>query len=145
MSDSARPPAREALEDLLATYAESIDERRIEALARVFTSDCDVRFGDVSLEGREALLAHLRESLTHFDETKHAIGGIVPDARASVSDAPAFRADVIAWHAFAGDRPTLTLHGYYDDTLAWTEEGWRITIHHGGERSRERGRPRPVD
>jgi len=143
MIESPDTSALEGLRILLARYVVAVDERRLEELKRVFTPDCRVRFGEVAIEGREAVLAHLRENLAHFRETQHVIGDIVVTHVPGDSTAPTFRADVTAWHAFEGERPTFTLCGYYDDTLAWTDDGWRIAVHEGGEISRERGAERP--
>ncbi|GEM_PF-3156974 len=143
MTESPDTSALEALRTLLARYVVAIDERRLDELERVFTPDCRVRFGEVGIEGRDALLVHLRENLAHFHETKHVIGEIVAGGATGDPVAPTFRAGVTAWHAFEGDRPTLTLHGYYDDTLARTEDGWRIAVHEGSEISNEQGAARP--
>ena len=135
----------DALVALLADYADCIDRRTLNGLERVFTADCQISFGDVEIAGRDALLRHLGTSLAHYRATKHVMH--TPEAIDATErgDSPVFRTQVTAWHDFEGDRPSLTLHGYYYDTLVLTDERWRIAKHVGGEVRRERGAARPPD
>ncbi|MBB84683.1 MAG: hypothetical protein CL931_12805 [Deltaproteobacteria bacterium] len=144
MIGDPRTSPRTALRALLVRYVTAIDAQTLEMLRHVFIVDCRVRFGDVAIEGIDALLIHLEKTLARFRETKHIISDIAGETYGRDLDAPTFRANVTAWHAFYQDRPSLTLFGFYDDTLVWTDAGWRISDHIGGEYSRAHGTARPA-
>ncbi|MBW2423756.1 MAG: phosphotransferase [Deltaproteobacteria bacterium] len=130
---------RKEIEALFDRYCHSIDNRRLDGLSEVFTTDCRVSYGDQRVVGYDALVAHLRAGLVPFAETRHRVSEI--ELEIEPGGVLHGRARVVAWHRFEKNRPDLTLHGRYRCLLARTERGWRIAELVGSEERRERGAP----
>ena len=120
---------RTRISELLETYCRHVDAFEPEALAEVFTPDCQVSFGEVRLDGFDALVGFLRETLPRFAATNHRVYNL--RVRLEAPDAAATECQVRAWHRFDGPRPDLVLHGHYSGRALRTPDGWRIAEHRG--------------
>ena len=66
-----RLEARQQLSDLAANYCMVVDDRDIEALADLYTSDAELEAAAGKAAGREAIIAYYRERLSLFGPTYH--------------------------------------------------------------------------
>ena len=117
---------------VIVRYATSVDQGDLERYATCFTEDVVVTgFGDRTFTDRATYVAWVASALARFSATHHQITNreIVLDG-----DRAHLRSYVQATHVLAADpEQLLILWGIYDDRLARTDDGWRIT-HHGLER-----------
>ena len=111
----------------LAAYCRLADLNRPEEQTAVFVEDCRASYGAGHwIEGRTALTAGLRRSLTAYTASSHLLGGTEVefdgDDRADVQTA------VHAWHRRADGAPDVVLYGRYIDQWTRTPDGWRISV-----------------
>lgn len=108
-------------------YCWALDGRDWDALDGVFASDAtaDLMTGGSLLEGRNAIVEHIRTSLTPLDDTQHLAS--THDVRVD-GDTATHRCYVQAQHVrHATDgSPTYMLAGRYEDEMVRTPDGWRI-------------------
>ncbi len=118
---------RQALQDLLATYAAAVDERDRERYFHCFTDDVEVvGFGDQTHFGRSNWVEYVWTALGNYDSTQHLLGSqlaTVDGKRASA------RTDVQALHVLAGSEEKFTLWATYLSDMILTEHGWKICRH----------------
>lgn len=126
---------RFAIEERLFLYGQYLDTKRAERVAdEVFTEDAVLIFGSASLEGRDAIHAHVMEYAASVSATSHNIDNVIVavdgDRARAVSRVMAFH-----WFDLPGAdplRPTDLLSvGGYEDDLVRTSDGWRITRRRG--------------
>ncbi len=125
-ADAGRAADRQAIHDLLVDYCSALDRMDLEALAALFSDDCDVEYGpDEALRasGRGALAKSL-ERMWRWRRTSHHLSNL----RIEFDDADTARATsyVLAWHE-RPDGSTATVFGQYRDRLRRSVEGWQIT------------------
>jgi 3-phenylpropionate/cinnamic acid dioxygenase small subunit len=116
---------RQDIADLLVDYCIYLDTMDLDALATLFTEDCDVVYGSgaaLASQGRAALTRSL-ERMWRWARTSHHLSNVRivfdgPDAANAISY-------VLAWHE-RPDRSTATVYGQYHDRLVRTAQGWRI-------------------
>lgn len=129
MNGEADPRLADRAEILagLAAYCRLADLNRPEEQTAVFVPDCRASYGAGRwIEGREALTAALRRSLTAYAATSHLLGGTEIDFTGA--DRAAVQTAVHAWHRRAGGGPDVVLYGRYVDEWVRTPEGWRIAV-----------------
>lgn len=112
--------------DLLVDYCRLLDRMELEALAALFTEDCDVAYGDdarLKAKGRVALEASLAR-MWRWRRTSHHISNIRiwPDG----TNRARAESYVFAWHEKA-DGASAVVMGRYLDLLVKAEERWRIS------------------
>jgi hypothetical protein len=125
MTTSIDPAVRQALNDVVLRYATGIDTRDWALLRSCFTEDCQADYGDVGKwdTGNE-LCAFMEKVHADCGHTLHRMLNQVvrPDGDGFTSrtygDAIVMRAD---------NRKGLQMHGYYDDRLVLTDQGWQIS------------------
>jgi len=121
-----READRLAISDVLIDYCRFLDAMDLEAIARLFTRDCIVDYGEHALlrsNGADALALSLQR-MWRWARTSHHLSNIRiwfdgPHAAHSVSY-------VLAWHE-RPDGSTATILGQYQDGFTLTENGWLIS------------------
>lgn len=119
------PNDRDAIVEVLALYAVSIDDRQFDQLARCFTPDARATYSGTELApGLEAIIDHVRR-VDGYASSHHVLGlgTVVIDRDVARTVTPA-----IAYLLDTRDPPTeLTMRGLrYRDQLVRTADGWRI-------------------
>ncbi len=111
----ARLEAREEIRDLVARYGMAVDDRDVEALAAMFTSDATFGLADgmVANQGRQAVIDFYTERMAAFGATYHYPHSHVIDLD---SDRPDHATGVVNAHAeLALDGRTLVTALRYHD------------------------------
>lgn len=116
---------RLAINDLLVDYCRHLDSMELDALAALFTVDCEVVYGEgphLQSHGRDALARSLQR-MWRWARSSHHLSNvrIVFDGE----DAADVSSYVLAWHE-RPDCTTATIYGQYRDRVQRTHEGWRI-------------------
>jgi hypothetical protein len=117
---------RHAISDVLIDYCRFLDAMDLEAIARLFTHDCIVDYGEHELlrsNGAEALALSLQR-MWRWARTSHHLSNIRiwfdgPKAAHSVSY-------VFAWHE-RPDGSMATILGQYHDAFELTGSSWLIS------------------
>lgn len=120
---------RQAIIDVLNTYATCLDTRDWLGLNNVFHPDANATYG-VTLSGRAAIVDSIRSFLGGCGPSQHLLGNhqISIDGDHAESST---KARVL--HVGAGERAGLTPYeaiGVYHDRLLRTADGWRIIHRH---------------
>ena len=116
----------QAIVAVTLAYAWALDSREWQALDDVFTPDATAELLGRPSDGREAIVSRITRSLSRFDSTQH----IVTNHQIAVTgDMATCRCYLQAQHVSQGDGgpDNFTIAGRYEDELARTPEGWRIT------------------
>lgn len=116
---------RQAIHDLLLDYCLYLDRMELDALAALFTADCEVVYGDdprLRSRGAAALATSL-ERMWRWARTSHHLSNVRIAFEAS--DSAAVTSYVLAWHE-RPDGSTATIYGQYRDRVVRTDAGWRI-------------------
>jgi len=119
---------RQELCDLALAYAEAIDAKNADAVVRLFSKDAVFRAYDRpqgEANGLHEIHALVGKLLSSFSATMHHVSG--PRAHFSGSDSARGIVSLVAWHAFAEERPDGILWGRYLDDYARIDGHWRIT------------------
>ena len=132
MNDATRELLdRQAISDLLSDYCRTLDELKMDDFAGLFTRDCDVKYGPVTVDGVAALLEYLARALPGFAAHHHHVSNlrIAFDA----ADRARFESYIYAWHGYPPkkQRDDLILRGRYRGDVVRTPDGWRISALHG--------------
>lgn len=108
-------------------YCRALDTKNWALLDDVFVADATGQLGSpTTLVGREAIRERIRTALQHLDDSQHLVGNheIAVDG-----DTATHRCYLQAQHirAAADGGPNYIVAGRYEDQLARTDDGWRIT------------------
>ena len=120
---------REALQDLMLTYAAAVDERDRERYAGCFAEDVEVvGFGAGPVSGRDNWLAYVFSALEKYQASQHLLGP--PLARID-GDHASLRTDFQAMHRFreGGDATRFTLWATYRTEARRIDGVWKIARH----------------
>ena len=99
---------RQAIADVLATYAATIDERDADRFRDLFVEDVEVvGFADGPLLGREAWLAFVEAQLARFRSTQHMLGPQLVTIEGDSADA---RTDLQATHRMREPKGLSLIH-----------------------------------
>lgn len=125
---SAAAEDRQALADLLATYAATIDDRDLERYRDCFEPDVEcVGFGPEPIRGVDAWLDFVREQLAGYRSTQHLLGPQLAEIRADVAE---LRTDLQATHLLREPRGAIfTLFGTYRSRAVRKDGIWRLARH----------------
>jgi len=121
---------RRAIDDLLLRYSTALDTRQWDLLDQVFTADAAIDYAPSGgVKGtREDLKRWFRdEAFTPFTSWQHHLTNMAIELDGDVATG---RTSVYNPLAFIGpDGVTAVLHvgAWYDDHIARTPDGWRIT------------------
>lgn len=120
-----RETDRLAIHDVLADYCRWLDSMDLEALAALFTNDCDVEFGPdqrLNSTGRTALARSLAR-MWRWSRTSHHLSNVqIRFTNESEASAVSY---VLAWHE-RPDGSTATVYGQYRDRLEKHGGRWLI-------------------
>jgi 3-phenylpropionate/cinnamic acid dioxygenase small subunit len=130
-SPDLRPELRElaekqAVAEVLIAYCTHLDRMDLDALACLFTEDCDVDYGPeprLQSHGSEGLRRDLAR-MWRWARTSHHLSNIVVNLAPDGLHAHA-SSYVIAWHE-RPDGSTATMMGQYHDELVNQGGHWRI-------------------
>jgi len=125
MSEEAQSRDIRAIERLLYDYSWHLDMNDPDALAALFTEDCEASFAaGFSVNGRAMLRERLGGIGTYFRATSHHNSNIAIDF--IDADSAAVRSSVFAVHEYVEDRPLGLLHGQYIDLVVRHGDGWKF-------------------
>lgn len=119
---------RQAIQDLIVTYAACIDDRDFARYRGCFAEDVEfVGFGKQTLRGIDAWMSFVSDSLERYRATQHMLG--VPLIEIDENSA-AMRTDLQACHFPKDpDSKTFIIWATYETKLVRTDAGWRIAHH----------------
>lgn len=111
----------------MARYAGAIDAKDYAGIGACFTDDAEASYSSFSepLEGREAILAHMRRALEPLATTQHIFGNFIVDVE---GDGARASCAIIAQHLGSGDASEAHYlsGGQYSLTLRKQDGEWRI-------------------
>lgn len=114
---------RFAITDLLASFAERIDEYDVDGVGALFTEDAVVDYGpDRRTEGRAALVERITHSQAVNRRTQHHLGPVHIILDGDQANSVTY---VTAWHE-RWDGTTNVVRLQYRDTHRRTPTGWLI-------------------
>lgn len=120
---------RMALQKLAIDYVYAIDDRKWDALDRIFTADAYIDYRAMGgIDGKYSVIRQwLPEALKHFPAYMHFIGNhqIEIDGDRAVGKVACFNPMVIPSQS-GGAPDTMFLGLWYVDAYVRTEDGWRI-------------------
>ena len=117
---------RQALADLLATYAASVDERDMVRYASCFTDDIEViGFGQQTMNGRDTWVTYVSQALEKFTATQHLLGMQLADIDGDIART---RTDVQATHFTEAEAPAI-LWATYLSRMRRIDGHWKIYRH----------------
>ena len=124
MTDHDRSADRADIVDVLIRYATGIDSRDWSLFRTVFTSDCDVDYGEIGHW-------HGVDEVADFMESTHAPAGytlhrMTNQAIAVDGSRASARSYVDALVLMPESTAGVNAAGFYDDELVHTAEGWQI-------------------
>ncbi len=115
---------RQDIGDVLVRYATGIDRRDWPLFRTVFTTDCELDYGEIGTW-------HGVDAVTEFMEQTHALAGHtlhrITNVAATVDgDTAVARAYIDGLIMAADNASGVHAIGFYDDELWRTSQGWRI-------------------
>ena len=128
MYDATRTVAdRLAIADLMALYCTALDSKDWRLLEQVFTPDAVCDYGATGVpHGLDEITETVSRTLAPTDATQHLLGNVTAEVTGDTAVASAYlQAQHVRAGAEGGD--TYLIGGRYDDELARTDAGWRIT------------------
>lgn len=119
---------RRQLAELVVRYATALDRRDWKLLESCFSADATGLYGQLELDGRDAIVTHLREALADVDEVQHYVANqrFRVDGDEVIGDSYLY-----AYHGWKAE-PGRAFHirGGYRDRIRREPEGWRIVHRH---------------
>ena len=117
------------IRDLMTRYAMAVDRRDWDLYRSVFRSDAVIDYSDSGgpRTALEPTVAWLAEVLAVFAGLQHNMTNHVAEIDGDVARACTY---YVAYHTLpdgAGAETVLVVGGFYQDRLARTPDGWRIT------------------
>lgn len=116
----------QAIIDLAIAYTWALDTTSIDELRDVFAPDATADLNGVHCEGVQAIMARIERPLSRLDRTQHLVGN--HQVRVE-GDTATHRCHLQSQHVKrdteGGDN--YLIGGIYEDRLARTPDGWRIT------------------
>jgi len=119
---------RQALADLLSTYAACIDDRDMERYRECFEPEVELHgFGRAPIHGVEAWLDFVKRQLAGFQVTQHMLG---PQLVEIDGDSARLRTDLQATHWLVEPKGAIfTLWGTYLSVAGRSDGEWRLRRH----------------
>ncbi|WP_157219714.1 nuclear transport factor 2 family protein [Flavisphingomonas formosensis] len=115
-----------AIQNAIATYVIAVDTRDIDLFDIVFTPDAKIELANTGTFDPASYGSLCRENLAQLDGTQHHLGLPAINIDGDIAHARTYFVAQHSLNALAPD-PHLVIGGWYDDTLARTAVGWRIT------------------
>ena len=119
-----------AISNVLSTYVVALDSRNVGLFDQVFTNDAKIDLSGVGVFSPAEYAAMCEKSLVKFDATHHHLGLPVISIQGDAAHARTYFTAQHTVNALA-PRPHYMIGGWYDDDLARTANGWRITWRRG--------------
>ena len=117
---------RDDIIDLAIAYTWALDTKNVEGLRDVFAPDAAGMLRGVECNGVDAIIARIGGAIARLDVTQHLVGNhqVILDG-----DTATHRCRLHSQHVKAGTPggDWFVVGGYYEDRLARTDSGWRIT------------------
>lgn len=115
-----------AIIDLTIAYTWALDTKQFDELRNVFAPDATGLLHGVACDDREAIISRISGSIVRLDATQHLIGN--HQVRID-GDTATCRCQLQSQHVKRGTDggDNYIIGGLYDDRLARTADGWRIT------------------
>lgn len=119
---------RQALHDVMMTYAAAVDERDMPRYRQCFADDAEiVGFGDAVVRGADRWAASVEHQLAAFSATQHLMGSPLISLSGDKASA---RTDVQAVHFLREPEGAIfTLWATYKTEFARIATDWKITRH----------------
>ena len=116
----------QAIVDLAIAYTWALDTRQLGDLRSVFAADATADLNGVACEGIDAIIERIERPLSRLDATQHLVGN--HQVRVD-GDSASHRCHLQSQHVKRGTPggDNFLIGGIYEDRLARTPEGWRIT------------------
>jgi uncharacterized protein (TIGR02246 family) len=111
------------IQQLMATYAYSIDTRDYDGLMACFTDDASTVYAGYSdvLNGKEQIRAHMKKSLDPLEATQHMFTNFIIETN---GDMGTCKCDILAQHVQKGER--YLAGGKYSVEVRRTSGKWQI-------------------
>jgi hypothetical protein len=117
---------RDDIIDLAIRYTWALDTKNVEDLRDVFTPGATAMLRGVECSGVDAIIARIGGAVLRLDRTQHLVGNhqVMVDG-----DTGTHRCHLQSQHVLAGTEggDNYIVGGYYEDRVARTSDGWRIT------------------
>lgn len=107
------------IDQLLARYAHSVDDRRFDDVGRLFAPDAQLMVGRHTFDGRDAIVATLQAAAANSEPSKHMCANIDADVQGD-------RATVASDFVFIGSDRAIVSAGRYVDDLICTDGRWQF-------------------
>jgi 3-phenylpropionate/cinnamic acid dioxygenase small subunit len=119
---------RQALQDVMLSYAAAVDDRDMARYRACFADDAEiVGFGETTVTGADNWTASVASQLEAFSATQHLMS---PQLATVSGDQASARTDVQALHVLKDtDGAVFTLWATYLTDFVRTGEGWKIARH----------------
>jgi 3-phenylpropionate/cinnamic acid dioxygenase small subunit len=120
---------RRQIDDLLIRYTVSIDKKDWNLLDTCFTQDATVDYttsGGVKGPYPE-VRQWLEKALSVFPVTQHFISNTTVELSGDTAKSRTYVINPMVFKNPDGTDHIFTVGAYYNDDLAWTDDGWRIT------------------
>jgi ketosteroid isomerase-like protein len=117
---------QQAIIDVAIAYTYALDTKQFDDLKEVFAADATADLHGVRCDGREAIIARIERPISMLDATQHLVG----NHQVHVDGATAtHRCYLQSQHVKRGTPggENYLIGGVYEDRLARTPDGWRIT------------------
>ena len=116
----------QAIIDLAIAYTWALDTKQLDDLRSVFAPDATADLNGVQCDGLDAIIARIERPISRLDATQHLVGNhqVTVDG-----DTATHRCHLQSQHVKRGTQggDNFLIGGTYEDRLARTPEGWRIT------------------
>ena len=116
----------QAIIDVAIAYTWALDTKQIDQLRSVFAPDATADLHGVACDGLDAIIARIERPLSELDATQHLVGN--HQVRVD-GDTATHRCHLQSQHVKRGTPggDNFLIGGVYEDRLARTADGWRIT------------------
>lgn len=116
----------QAIIDLAIAYTWALDKKQFDELRSVFAADATADLHGVRCDGQDAIIARIEHPLSRLDATQHLVGNHQVHVEGDVAT---HRCHLQSQHVKRGTEggDNYLIGGTYDDRLARTPDGWRIT------------------
>ena len=116
----------QAIIDLAIAYTWALDTKQFDELRSVFAPDATADLHGVHCDGQDAIIARIERPMGRLDATQHLVGN--HQVRVD-GDTATHRCHLQSQHVKRGTPggDNYLIGGIYDDRLARTPDGWRIT------------------
>ena len=110
--------------EVILGYSTGIDRRDWDLFRNCFTADCECDYGEIgSWKGADAFTDYNVQSHSTLGYTMHSLSNLAVQVD---GDRAVARTYVNAWIMSLDGQSGFNPHGFYDDELIRTSDGWRI-------------------